>query len=125
MKNIRSWKKLDRALTIKSYKKTIAKQYLWNKLQGRVSVSPDGKSASVATPSKQKQQSNIHNKWVAFLQHINSNNLYENCNNGTDAIRKNLSYTLFIIIITLDVLEIIAIFSYFYFRKKYHIHVYD
>ncbi len=49
------YKKLDRALTTKSDKKTVAKQYLWNKLQGRVSVSPDGKSASVATPSKQKQ----------------------------------------------------------------------
>ena len=29
------YKKLDRALITKSDKKTIAKQYLWNKLQGK------------------------------------------------------------------------------------------
>ncbi len=38
--------------------------------------------------------------------HLSSNDLYENCNNGIDALRKNFSYTLFIIIITLGTLEI-------------------
>ncbi len=56
---------------------------------------------------------------------IISNDLYESCNKGVDALRQNLNYTLFIIIITLGILEIIVIFSYFYFTKKYHIHVYD
>ncbi len=51
---------------------------------------------------------------------INSNDLYENCNNGIAALRKNLSYSLFIIIIRLGVIEMRAIFSYFYFKKKYH-----
>ncbi len=44
------YKKFDRALITKSDKKTIAKQYLLNKLQGR--------SATVVTPQKQNQQSN-------------------------------------------------------------------
>ncbi len=60
-----------------------------------------------------------------FITCINSNDLYENCKNGIDALRKNFSYTLFIVFITLGVIEIITIFRYFYFRKKYHIHVYD
>ncbi len=58
------------------------------------------------------------------ITHISSNDLYENCKNGIDALRNNFSYMLFIIIITLGVIDIIAIFRYFYFRKKYHIHVY-
>jgi hypothetical protein len=57
--------------------------------------------------------------------HINSNDLYGNCNNGINTLRKNLSYTLFVVIIIFGVIEIIAIIIYFYFRKKYHIHVYD
>jgi hypothetical protein len=56
------YKKLDRALITKSDKKTIAKQYLLNKLQGRASMSHDGRSVPAATPPKQKQQRNTHNK---------------------------------------------------------------
>ncbi len=61
------YKKLDRALITKSDKKTIAKQYLLNKLQGRASMSHDGRSVPAATPPKQKQQRNTHNKWYVFV----------------------------------------------------------
>jgi len=57
--------------------------------------------------------------------HINSNDVYENWNKCIDSLRKNFSYALLVIIITFCVMEIIAIFSYFYFRNKYHIRVYD
>jgi hypothetical protein len=57
--------------------------------------------------------------------HINSNDLYGNSKNGIDTLRKNFSYMLFIIINKLHVIEVIAIFRYFYFRKKYHFHIYN
>jgi hypothetical protein len=51
---------LDRTFITKSDKKTIAKQYLWNKLQGRTSANldepqkgPKGKSVTVVTLPKQ------------------------------------------------------------------------
>ncbi len=59
------------------------------------------------------------------IAHTNSNDLCENCKNSIDALRKNFSHMLFIIIITLSITEIIDIFRYIYFRKKYNIHLYD
>jgi hypothetical protein len=41
------------------------------------------------------------------------------------SLRKNFSYTQLALIITFGVIGIIVVFSYFYFRLKYHIHVYD
>ncbi len=60
-----------------------------------------------------------------MIETIASDQLYENCNKGIDSLRKNFNYILLALIITFGVIEIIVIFSYFYFRKKYHIHVYD
>jgi hypothetical protein len=48
------YRKLDRALITKSDKKTIAKQYLWNKLQEKI--------VPVMSTAKRKQQSITHNK---------------------------------------------------------------
>ena len=60
-----------------------------------------------------------------MMETIVSDQLYENCNKGIDSLRRNFSFTLLVLIITFGVIEIIAIFSYFYFRIKYNIHVYD
>jgi hypothetical protein len=50
--------KLDRALVTKSGNKTIAKQYLWNKLQDgrhRVLIDHNGRNVPIVIPPKQKQ----------------------------------------------------------------------